>query len=142
MSFLSSIKKVLNIGQSDSKKKKCFQHIKDEIDPESVWEIIGELGDGAFGKVHKARHRENGKLAAAKICALETEDELSDFSVEIDILHDLCHDNIIKLYDAYHYDSKLWVKYFLIFCEQEMVIFNQRVNVKRVKKDSNIPIYT
>jgi len=115
MSFLSSIKKVLNIGQSDSKKKKCFQHIKEDVDPETIWDIIGELGDGAFGKVHKARHKENGKLAAAKICALETEDELSDFTVEIDILHDLSHDNIIKLYDAYHYDSKLWM--FIEYCD-------------------------
>jgi len=115
MSFLSSIKKVLNIGQSDSKKKKCFQHIKEDVDPETVWDIIGELGDGAFGKVHKARHKENGKLAAAKICALETEDELSDFTVEIDILHDLSHDNIIQLYDAYHYDSKLWM--FIEYCD-------------------------
>jgi len=106
---------VLNIGQSDSKKKKCFQHINEDIDPETIWDIIGELGDGAFGKVHKARHRENGRLAAAKICALETEDELSDFTVEIDILHDLSHDNIIQLYDAYHYDSKLWM--FIEYCD-------------------------
>jgi len=115
MSFLSSIKKVLNIGQSDSKKKKCFQHIKEDVDPETVWDIIGELGDGAFGKVHKARHKEHGRLAAAKICALETEDELSDFTVEIDILHDLSHDNIIQLYDAYYYDSKLWM--FIEYCD-------------------------
>ena len=114
MSFLSSIKKVLNIGQSDSKKRKCFQHIKEDIDPETVWDIIGELGDGAFGKVHKARHKEHGRLAAAKICALETEDELSDFTVEIDILHDLSHDNIIQLYDAYYFDSKLWVSCIII----------------------------
>jgi len=115
MSFLSSIKKVLNIGQSDSKKRKCFQHIKEDIDPETIWDIIGELGDGAFGKVHKARHKENGRLAAAKICALETEDELSDFTVEIDILHDLSHDNIITLYDAYYHDSKLWM--FIEYCD-------------------------
>jgi len=106
---------VLNIGQSDSKKKKIFQHIKEEIDPETIWDLIGEIGDGAFGKVHKARHKETGRLAAAKICALETEDELSDFTVEIDILHDLSHDNIITLYDAYHWDSKLWM--FIEYCD-------------------------
>ena len=39
--------------------------------PDDVWEIVGELGDGAFGKVHKARHRVDGTLAAAKICQLE-----------------------------------------------------------------------
>ena len=71
MSLLSSIKKALNIGQNSIKKRKGFQNIRCDQNPEDVWEIIGELGDGAFGKVHKARHRENRTLAAAKICQLE-----------------------------------------------------------------------
>jgi hypothetical protein len=71
MSLLSSIKKALNIGQSGPKKRKGFQNIRCDVNPEETWEIVGELGDGAFGKVHKARHRENHTLAAAKICQLE-----------------------------------------------------------------------
>ena len=76
-----------------------------------VWEIIGDLGDGAFGKVHKVRHRQrpDGLLAAGKICVLETEDELADFMVEIDILSEVAHENVIKLYEAYFYQNKLWV---------------------------------
>ena len=76
-----------------------------------IWEIIGDLGDGAFGKVHKVRHRQrpDALLAAGKICVLETEDELSDFMVEIDILAEVSHDNIIKLYEAYFWENKLWV---------------------------------
>jgi hypothetical protein len=31
--------------------------------------------------------------------------------VEIEILHDLNHENIIQLLDAYFYDNKLWVSY-------------------------------
>ena len=83
--------------------------------PEDTWEIIGELGDGAFGKVHKAKHRVTGTLAAAKICQLETEEELSDFMVEIEILNELHHENIIKLLDAYYHDSKLWM--LLEYCD-------------------------
>ena len=35
---------------------KSFSHLyvlldQDDVDPEQFWEIIGELGDGAFGKV-------------------------------------------------------------------------------------------
>ena len=71
MSLLSSIKKALNIGQGSIKKRKGFQHIRCDQNPEETWEIVGELGDGAFGKVHKARHRETLMLAAAKICQLE-----------------------------------------------------------------------
>jgi len=115
MSFLSSIKKVLNIGNVDRKKKKGHPYIKDEEDPNLLWDIIGDLGDGAFGKVHKARHKESGLLAAAKICVLETDEELGDFTVEIDILQELEHQNIIKLYDAYHFQSKLWM--FIEYCD-------------------------
>merc|ERR1719431_7810 len=115
MSFLSSIKKVLNIGQAEKKKRLVLQNIKSDVDPETLWEIIGELGDGAFGKVHKARHRESGRLAAAKVCALESEDELSDFSVEIDILHEIQHKNVIKLYDAFFHENKLWM--FIEYCD-------------------------
>ena len=48
-------------------------------------------------------------MAAAKICILETEDELEDFMVEIDILSEMCHENVIKLYEAYYHLDKLWV---------------------------------
>lgn len=40
---------------------------------------------------------------------MQNEEELSDFTVEIEILHDLNHENIIQLLDAYFYDNKLWV---------------------------------
>ena len=56
----------------------------------------------------------DNRLAAAKICELENEDELDDFMVEIDILSELNHENIITLYDAYYYQTKLWVSLFLL----------------------------
>lgn len=31
--------------------------MKRDLNPEEFWEIIGELGDGAFGKVYKVRRR-------------------------------------------------------------------------------------
>jgi len=115
MSFLSSLKKVLNIGQDGKKKSKGFQNIRVGINPEEHWEIIGELGDGAFGKVHKARNREDQRLAAAKICVLENEDELEDFMVEIDILAEMSHQNVIHLYEAFYYQDKLWMM--LEYCD-------------------------
>lgn len=53
MSFLSNLKKVLHLGASDAKKKKGFNNIQMECDPKEHWDMIGELGDGAFGKVYK-----------------------------------------------------------------------------------------
>ena len=114
MPFFSNLKKVLSLGSSglDSKKKKdkIFANIKAGANPEDEWEIVGELGDGAFGKVHKARHRSDPqRFAAAKICVLESEEELEDFTVEIDILSEVRHENIIELFEAYYHQDKLWV---------------------------------
>jgi len=110
MPFFSNLKKVLNLSAGEQKKKKPnFQHVLLDKDPEEVWEIVGELGDGAFGKVHKVNHREKEICAAAKICELESEDELTDFMVEIDILSEISHENVIKLYESFYFQNKLWV---------------------------------
>lgn len=80
-----------------------------ECDPEEYWDIIGELGDGAFGKVYKAQSKINHTLAAAKMCLLEGEDDLSDFMIEIDILSECKHENIVQLHEAFFTNSKLWM---------------------------------
>ena len=53
MSLFNNFKKFFKIGDADGKKgKKAFDNLKKE-DPQEIWEICGELGDGAFGKVYK-----------------------------------------------------------------------------------------
>lgn len=53
MSFLSNLKKALHFGGNDAKKKKLYNNIKMDCDPEEFWEMVGELGGGAFGIVYK-----------------------------------------------------------------------------------------
>ena len=66
MPFFSNLKKVLNLGASDDKKKRPVPaNLRCDLDPETAWEIVGDLGDGAFGKVHKVRHRERPDTLAA-----------------------------------------------------------------------------
>uniref|UniRef100_A0A8C6NXQ5 non-specific serine/threonine protein kinase n=1 Tax=Nothobranchius furzeri TaxID=105023 RepID=A0A8C6NXQ5_NOTFU len=91
------------------KKKKQYEHVHRDVDPEDIWEIIGELGDGAFGKVYKAQNKQNGTLAAAKVIDTKTEDELEDYMVEIDILASCNHHHIVKLLDAFFFQGKLWI---------------------------------
>ena len=52
MSFFN-FRKIFKLG--GEKKKKQYEHVKRDLNPEEFWEIIGELGDGAFGKVFKVR---------------------------------------------------------------------------------------
>ncbi|XP_020777216.1 STE20-like serine/threonine-protein kinase isoform X2 [Boleophthalmus pectinirostris] len=91
------------------KKKKQYEHVHRDVNPEEIWEIIGELGDGAFGKVYKAQNKQNGTLAAAKVIDTKTEDELEDYMVEIDILASCDHHYIVKLLDAFYFEGKLWI---------------------------------
>lgn len=50
MSFFN-FRKIFKLGSD--KKKKQYEHVHRDENPEEIWEIIGELGDGAFGKVYK-----------------------------------------------------------------------------------------
>ncbi|XP_035898595.1 uncharacterized protein LOC118506060 isoform X1 [Anopheles stephensi] len=109
MSFLNNLKKVFHLGSGEAKKKRIFNNIRMDTDPADFWDMIGELGDGAFGKVYKAQNRETRQLAAAKMCTLEDEENLSDHMVEIDILSEIKHPNIVGLYEAFSIDDKLWM---------------------------------
>uniref|UniRef100_A0A665XAW2 non-specific serine/threonine protein kinase n=1 Tax=Echeneis naucrates TaxID=173247 RepID=A0A665XAW2_ECHNA len=107
MSFFN-FRKIFKLGPD--KKKKQYEHVHRDVNPEEIWDIIGELGDGAFGKVYKAQNKQNGTLAAAKVIDTKTEDELEDYMVEIDILASCDHHYIVKLLDAFYYEGKLWVR--------------------------------
>uniref|UniRef100_A0A8C4HSK7 non-specific serine/threonine protein kinase n=1 Tax=Dicentrarchus labrax TaxID=13489 RepID=A0A8C4HSK7_DICLA len=116
MSFFN-FRKIFKLGPD--KKKKQYEHVHRDVNPEEIWDIIGELGDGAFGKVFKAQNKQNGTLAAAKVIDTKTEDELEDYMVEIDILASCNHHHIVKLLDAFYFEGKLWVSeqgpnYFLL----------------------------
>ncbi|XP_023221095.1 serine/threonine-protein kinase 10-like isoform X2 [Centruroides sculpturatus] len=117
MSFFSNFKKIFSIGGtgSENKRKRLYHNIRFNENPEDFWSIVGELGDGAFGKVYKAQSKETGQLTAAKICELKGEDDLEDFMVEIDILTECRHPNIVELIEAFFYESKLWM--LIEFCE-------------------------
>ncbi|XP_026842298.1 serine/threonine-protein kinase 10 isoform X3 [Drosophila persimilis] len=109
MSFITNLKKVFHLGGGEAKKKRLYNNIKMDSDPAEFWEMVGELGDGAFGKVYKAQHKEHRRFAAAKMCTLEDEENLSDHMVEIDILSEIKHPNIVELYEAFSLEDKLWM---------------------------------
>ncbi|XP_060096570.1 serine/threonine-protein kinase 10 [Heteronotia binoei] len=105
----ANFRRILRLSTFEKRKSKEYEHVRRDLDPNEVWEIVGELGDGAFGKVYKAKNRETGALAAAKVIETKSEDELEDYMVEIDILATCDHPYIVKLLGAFYYDSKLWI---------------------------------
>ena len=77
-----------------------------EQDPRLVWQKVVDIGDGAFDKVYKVKNKSN---AAAKIIEECSRHELDEYLVEIKILRECDHKNVVKLYEAYFYNSELWV---------------------------------
>lgn len=58
------------------KKKKEFSYIIRGVDPNTIWSLVGELGDGSFGKVYKVRLKYiltiNFKLAELSVPAINS----------------------------------------------------------------------
>ncbi|EHB06789.1 Serine/threonine-protein kinase 10, partial [Heterocephalus glaber] len=102
-------RRILRLSTFEKRKSREYEHVRRDLDPNEVWEIMGELGDGAFGKVYKAKNKETGALAAAKVIETKSEDELEDYIVEIEILATCDHPYIVKLLGAYYHDGKLWI---------------------------------
>lgn len=51
---LARFSRILRLPTLEIKKKvKQYEHVHRDINPNDIWEIVGELGDGAFGKVYK-----------------------------------------------------------------------------------------
>lgn len=65
--------------------------------------------------IKQALNKNSKECAAAKICELKGEDDLDDFTVEIDILMECRHPNIVGLEEAFFFDDKLWVSFFIPF---------------------------
>ncbi|XP_072488110.1 STE20-like serine/threonine-protein kinase [Notamacropus eugenii] len=100
--------RLLRFG-TEKKKAKHYTNVKRDVNPEDVWELVGELGDGAFGKVFKVQNKETGVLAAAKVIETQSEEELEDYIMEIDILASCDHPHIVQLLDALYWEGKLWI---------------------------------
>ncbi|XP_061818505.1 serine/threonine-protein kinase 10 [Nerophis lumbriciformis] len=107
---LARFSKILRLPALDIKRKaKHYEHVHRDVNPNDQWDIIGELGDGAFGKVYKACNKETGVLAAAKVIQTKCEEELEDYMVEIEILAKCDHRYIVKLLDAFYFNNHLWI---------------------------------
>ncbi|XP_027697769.1 serine/threonine-protein kinase 10 isoform X2 [Vombatus ursinus] len=105
----ANFRRILRLSTFEKRKSREYEHVRRDLDPNEVWEIVGELGDGAFGKVYKAKNKETGALAAAKVIETKSEEELEDYIVEIEILATCDHPYIVKLLGAFYHDGKLWI---------------------------------
>uniref|UniRef100_A0A8C2KNJ3 non-specific serine/threonine protein kinase n=1 Tax=Cyprinus carpio TaxID=7962 RepID=A0A8C2KNJ3_CYPCA len=76
-----------------------------------------------------AQNKQTGILAAAKVIDTKTEEELEDYMVEIDILASCDHQYIVKLLDAFYYESKLWPFCVCVSAELERPLTEPQIRV-------------
>ena len=80
--------------------------------PSDLYENISLIGEGAFGKVMKVRHKGNKEIRAMKVILKSLlVDGMSDIEVynEIKILKSLDHPNIIKIYEFFIDNTNIYI---------------------------------
>jgi serine/threonine protein kinase/predicted Zn-dependent protease len=75
------------------------------------YEILGELGRGGMGIVHKARHRGLNRLVALKMIrgAYADEIQIARFKIEAEAVAALRHPNILQIYDIGEFNGSPYV---------------------------------
>lgn len=95
-----------------SKQNFIFDHMKEEDDIRKDYQINEVIGSGAFGEVRKCMSKKTAKIRAVKIIKREnmTKTEQKQLETEINVLKQMDHPNIVKLFEAYK-DKK---RYFIV----------------------------
>uniref|UniRef100_A0A4W3HPT5 non-specific serine/threonine protein kinase n=1 Tax=Callorhinchus milii TaxID=7868 RepID=A0A4W3HPT5_CALMI len=75
--------------------------------PEEVFDVLEKLGEGSYGSVFKAIHKESGQVVAIKQVPVES--DLQEIIKEISIMQqcDSCH--VVKYYGSYFKNRDLWI---------------------------------
>ena len=115
--------------------------IKHNTNPEILYDVISQLGEGAFGRVVKVKHKKTGEVRAMKIVdAIEIGENLEELKNEINILKQLDHPNIVKVFEYFEYADKLFIVNELIpngdLCNmlEEKKQFNESLSLALLKQ--------
>eukprot|EP00347_Sterkiella_histriomuscorum_P016451 403353126 len=78
---------------------------------EQKYDFLETIGQGGFGLVRKVRHKITGEIRAMKIIQVDQYDQstLKNLSNEVEILKQLDHPNIVKIYEFYQDKKNLYL---------------------------------
>ncbi|CAB3375264.1 Hypothetical predicted protein [Cloeon dipterum] len=75
--------------------------------PEEVFDILCKLGEGSYGSVYKAVHKESGQVLAIKQVPVDT--DLQEIIKEISIMQQCDSPYVVKYYGSYFKNTDLWI---------------------------------
>ena len=76
--------------------------------PEEVFDILGKLGEGSYGSVFKAIHKDTDGILAIKQVPVDT--DLQEIIKEISIMQQCDSPYVVKYYGSYFKNTDLWVR--------------------------------
>uniref|UniRef100_A0A8C2YHI2 non-specific serine/threonine protein kinase n=2 Tax=Coturnix japonica TaxID=93934 RepID=A0A8C2YHI2_COTJA len=75
--------------------------------PEEVFDVLEKLGEGSYGSVFKAIHKETGQVVAIKQVPVES--DLQEIIKEISIMQQCDSPHVVKYYGSYFKNTDLWI---------------------------------
>jgi len=75
--------------------------------PEEVFDIISKLGEGSYGSVYKALHKDSKQVLAIKQVPVDT--DLQEIIKEISIMQQCDSPYVVKYYGSYFKNTDLWI---------------------------------
>ena len=75
--------------------------------PEEVFDILCKLGEGSYGSVYKAIHKDSQQILAIKQVPVDT--DLQEIIKEISIMQQCDSPYVVKYYGSYFKNTDLWI---------------------------------
>ncbi|XP_018495907.2 serine/threonine-protein kinase 3 [Galendromus occidentalis] len=75
--------------------------------PDEVFDLLCKLGEGSYGSVYKALHKESGQVLAIKQVPVDT--DLQEIIKEISIMQQCDSPFVVKYYGSYFKGTDLWI---------------------------------
>uniref|UniRef100_A0AAR2LNI4 non-specific serine/threonine protein kinase n=1 Tax=Pygocentrus nattereri TaxID=42514 RepID=A0AAR2LNI4_PYGNA len=72
-----------------------------------VFDVLEKLGEGSYGSVFKAHHKETGEIVAIKQVPVES--DLQEIIKEISIMQQCNSPHVVRYYGSYFKNSDLWI---------------------------------
>ena len=75
--------------------------------PDEVFDIVSKLGEGSYGCVFKAIHKDSKQVLAIKQVPVDT--DLQDIIKEISIMQQCVSPYVVRYYGSYFKNTDLWI---------------------------------